>query len=362
MKKVLFASSALAALAIGGAASAQGISLFGTARLGLGYGINNDGSVNVDSEGKPSDDMRAVSRVRFGVNMTGETNSGITFGATIRADNAVGGNGDLNGAQGDGQNAGEVFVSGSFGTLTYGDTNGADEQWVGDLVGDYSLTGLGDLDETVFISNGGGFGSDGNDFFSDPNARPTVRYDYEIAGFGLSVSANRDLDSYGVGGGYSGEFAGGTFNIGLGYYDYQEFDVIGDTTLIINDQGNLESVTPVTTVSGGKQYSAVIGGTFGDYGANVIYDNADSDGADFETLGVGLSAGFGDFTVGAWYRNIISASGDLETLDGDQAYALTGQYDLGGGATVNGGVQKNYEFLSDGDAATTADFGISMAF
>ena len=45
-----------------------------------------------------------------------------------------------------------------------------------------------------------------------------------------------------------------------------------------------------------------------------------------------------------------------------QAYALTGQYDLGGGATVNGGIQKNYKFLSGGDAATTADFGISMAF
>ena len=32
------------------------------------------------------------------------------------------------------------------------------------------------------------------------------------------------------------------------------------------------------------------------------------------------------------------------------------------GATVNGGIQKNYKFLSGGDAATTADFGISMAF
>jgi outer membrane protein OmpU len=362
MKKVLFASSALAALAIGGAASAQGISLFGSARLGLGYGINNDGSVNVDSEGLPSDDLRAVSRVRFGVNMTGETNSGITFGATIRADNAIGGNGDRDGGQGDGQTGGEVFVSGSFGTLTYGDTNAADEQWVGDLIGDYSLTGLGDLDETAFISNGGGFGSDGNDFFDDPNARPTVRYDFEIAGFGLSVSANRDLNSYGVGGGYAGNFGGGTFNIGLGYYDYEQFDVLGSTQFSVDADGNLVTDIPVTTVSGGKQYSAVIGGTFGDYGANVIYDNADSDGADFQTLGVGLSAGFGDFSVGAWYRNIISASGGLDSVDGAEAYALTGQYDLGGGATVNGGVQKNYDFLSGGDSATTADFGISMAF
>ena len=82
--------------------------------------------------------------------------AGITFGATIRADNAQGGQGGS-----DGQTAGSVFVSGSWGTLTYGDTNGADEQWVGDVPGDYSLTGLGELDETRFVSNGGDFGTDG---------------------------------------------------------------------------------------------------------------------------------------------------------------------------------------------------------
>ena len=48
MKKVLFATTAAAALAIGGMASAQGIALFGDARLGLGYNINNDGGVLTD--------------------------------------------------------------------------------------------------------------------------------------------------------------------------------------------------------------------------------------------------------------------------------------------------------------------------
>ena len=141
MKNVLFASTALAALAIGGAASAQGVTLFGDARLGLGYNINNDGSLNGD------EDLRAVSRVRFGVNMAGETDSGITFGASVRADNASGGQGGSNG-----QTAGNVFVSGDWGTITFGDTAGADENWVGDVPGNLSLTGLGDLQETFFIS------------------------------------------------------------------------------------------------------------------------------------------------------------------------------------------------------------------
>ena len=94
MKNVLFATTATAALLVGGGASAQGIALFGDARLGLGYNIYNDGSIRTETDDDGSidtpDDLRAISRVRFGVNMTGETDSGITFGATIRADNSVG--------------------------------------------------------------------------------------------------------------------------------------------------------------------------------------------------------------------------------------------------------------------------------
>ena len=48
MKKVLFATTATGALLIGGIASAQGIALFGDARLGLGYNINNEGGVLTD--------------------------------------------------------------------------------------------------------------------------------------------------------------------------------------------------------------------------------------------------------------------------------------------------------------------------
>ena len=46
MKNVLFATTAASALLIGGIASAQGIALFGDARLGLGYNINNDGGAD----------------------------------------------------------------------------------------------------------------------------------------------------------------------------------------------------------------------------------------------------------------------------------------------------------------------------
>ncbi len=348
MKKVLFATTATAALAAAGIASAQGIALFGDARLGLGYNINNDGSTAYDSEGDVTDDLRAISRVRFGVNMTGETDSGITFGATIRADNAIGGQGGSIG-----QTAGSVFVSGSWGTLTFGDTNGADEQWVGDVPGDFSVTGLGDRDETAFISNGGNFGSDvAGSFAANPFARPTVRYDFDIMGFGLSLSSNRDLDDVVVGTGYSADFGGGSWSIGIGYDDFVSFT----------------STTGIEYPSG-TQWSGGIKAEYEAFGFGITYTNADLDGPTspgFETLLVGASFGWDAWSFGGYYGQILSSDGealdesgaviDLGDADGDYTFAITGEYDLGGGATVNGGIGQDY------NENTVADFGIVMAF
>ena len=60
--------------------------------------------------GKPPTRVRAISQVRFGVEMTGETDSGIVFGAEIWADDAEEGEGGQVG-----QVEGSVFVSGSLG-------------------------------------------------------------------------------------------------------------------------------------------------------------------------------------------------------------------------------------------------------
>ena len=372
MKNVLFATTAASALLIGGIASAQGVTLFGDARMGLGYNINNDGSTWLDANGDTPDDFRVLSRVRFGVNMTGETDSGITFGATIRADNAIGGQGGVGG-----QTAGSVFVSGSWGTLTTGDTNAADEQWVGDVPGDYSLTGLGDRDETAFISNGGNFGRDsGNSFAANPEARPTIRYDFDIMGFGISLSSNRTLDDVQVGTGYSADFGGGSWSIGIGYNDFSSFTIPGtpstatDTPLDIN--GNpilganglpLTVVVPVVTnptdINSGTQWSGGVKATYDAFGFGVTYTNAELDGNNdaLETLLVGANFGFGDaWSVGAVYGNLLSADGQFADADGKDMWEVTGQYDLGGGATVNGGIGADY------NNNTVGDFGISMAF
>ena len=57
----LLATTVSGALLIAGGAAAQGIALFGDARLGLGYNIDNDGGVLVDDDGDTPDDLRAIS-------------------------------------------------------------------------------------------------------------------------------------------------------------------------------------------------------------------------------------------------------------------------------------------------------------
>jgi outer membrane protein OmpU len=360
MKKVLFASTALAGLAIGGMASAQGIELFGDARLGLGYNIFNDGDLILDADGDTPDDLRVVSRVRFGVNMTGETDSGITFGATIRADRAIEGAGDVRnpGIGGDrddeGQTEGSVFVSGAWGTLTTGDTNGADEQWVGDL-NEVGLTCLGCQNETFFFSNAGDFGGGGD--VAAVEERPTIRYDYDFAGFGVSLSSNRDLTDIGVGAGYSGDFGGGSFTAGLGYYDFDGFGV-----------DNPELGVGLGNEFEGHQWSAALGGEFGMFNGKLIYTQAEVDNVTLDTdgevgqAGIGLGAGFDAWSVDAYYFQIVKGDGIFDDIDGLQSYGLGATYDLGGGARIEGGLASVWSIDEADDGFVVADFGIGMAF
>ena len=376
----LLASTIALTLASVGPALAQGISLYGETRLGLGYNIDNDGgavreptrSVVVDA-GTPdervvdtrlgaTDDLRAVSRVRWGAVMTGESDSGIAFGAEIRADNAEGGGtGETSDS---GQIEGSVFVSGAWGTLTFGDTNGADEQHVGDATGNLSLTGLGDFNETPFISNGGGFGDDTVQFANDPDARPTVRYDYDFAGFGFSLSTNRELSDVGVGASYTLELANGSVTAGAGYYDFVAFRT--EAT---------ETEPDGLPIDGGEQWSVGLTGNYGDFGGGIVYIDASAgDTGDLAFLLLGGTATFGAWGVGAYYATVVDAGGgEIEAYDGSDSYGASIAYDLGGGATVNAGVAYTYgrgaigapgdvSFAPALGAATVADFGISMVF
>jgi outer membrane protein OmpU len=341
MKKVLFATTAAAAMIIGGVASAQNVTsrggdiqIQGDARLGLGYNISNaTGAGNVLLGDFADDEVRALSRVRFGVNMSRTTDTGITIGAAIRADNATGGTGGIDGT---------AFISGAYGTLTFGDTASAHQQHSGAVGGDLARIGLyefGLFHWQPYIGNRWRARAD------DFENRPTVRYDFDLLGFGVSASTNRHLDEVGVGASFGGDFGGATFRLGGGYLDGVD----------------------------NNQWSAGLQAGFAGFDGRVVYTNITDGGV--ETIGASLTGTFAGLEATAIYSRVLSggahpgqwgshqfnpAPGNLAGLDpltgGDDAYGLGARYNLGAGADLRGGVMRHFE------GTTVADFGVEMAF
>jgi len=335
MKKVLLASTALV-LSAGVAAADMTVS--GDGRMGV---INNF---------DPDNSLSFTSRFRAIFTGSGETDSGLAFGGTIRADNSSGitlndppagvpftaadvtPGGGVNGV------AGSVFISGDFGTLSMGDVAGAPEAAVGDVSG-VGLTGLGDLNEMTYLSNRGAF------------ARSAARYDYSFGDFGIHLSSDNPIayassptvtrevlddtgavvdtvetslrtenETYGIAASYSGDL----FSAGLGY----------------------------ETRNGAGEH--VIGGVTVDFaGASIkgIYGWADLDDVgEKDQYAVSVDYTFDAATITAFY-----AGGDEEL--NAEGYGIGASYDLGGGASVKGGYVKNESLGEDG-----FDFGVSMSF
>jgi len=121
----------------------------------------------------------------------------------------------------------------------------------------------------------------------------------------------------------------------------------------------LVPVAPVTTtVPDGEQWSAGVKGEWNKLAFGVTWQDATADDGpdELQTLLVGASYGFDAFSVGAVYGNFLQADGDFADVDGNDTWEVTGQYDLGGGASVNGGFGQDY------NDNTVGDFGIVMAF
>jgi outer membrane protein OmpU len=323
--------------------------LFGEAQVGLGYNIDNEGEATGEHA------LRAISQVRFGVLLAGETESGLGFGAVLFADEARGGEG---GALG--QTEGEVFVAGSLGSLSFGDTDGADAAHVGDL-NEVGLTGLGDQNETLFISNGGSFGDDAPDFAENPQARPTLRYDLEFDDFGVSLSSNRDLTDIGIGASWSGEVADGSVTVGAGYYNYAAFVIQEPAEITLEDSdGNPVDVLGAEAqvpVAGGDQWSGMLAAEFARMSATVIWTRATSGAqSGFETLGAGIGAELEAWEINAYAVAIVGASGALAARDGESSAGIGAAFDLGGGAAVMFGVVNDY------GGEYVADLGVELEF
>jgi len=294
MKRIL-ATTTILALSAGFASSAE-VTLSGDARMGI---ISPFGG----------GDTAFTSRARVKFSMSGETDGGLTFGASFRAHNAE------PASVGD---SGDVYISGAFGKLSMGDVDGAAQQAVGNVDG-VGLTGLGDLNETFYVHN---YVNDNDDI------DPTAAYEYSTGAFtGIISVSNPDALDEVLGLGV--KYATDTFSVGLGYESEDSFE-----NVILGGSATFGAVTL-------KANYSVLDTTFA--------------GVNLSSYHVSATYTADALAVTAFYSN----EDDLFEDGGPGAtgYGIGASYDLGGGASVVGGYASN-ESIDD----SAFDLGLSFSF
>jgi outer membrane protein OmpU len=371
MKKVLFATTALVATA--GVAAAD-VSISGSAEMGLvGNGRTVDGV-----EAQLNNTFHQSVDVRF--SMSGTTDNGLTFGAVIDLEDATeqANNVDAAGVFADQT----VFISGDFGRLTMGDTDGAL---------DFALTEVGAVgsiadNETGHAGYNGNAGLDG--FYQGQ----VLRYDYAIDGFRFAVSAeldnNGDTDAasgstavarqfddavVGIGVAYSMDLGGGSFGVGAGYQsvggDADAFGLSANyavSGLTFGVSMMQWGDTPIEVDSVGQNNAGAI--SFLEAGnANT---NHTALLADIDHIGLGVTYEMGAFAVHANFGEyeVTSAGGSATTANYDASgYGLAASYDLGGGASLHAGYGNGERSGTIGGTAFKNEYdsfslGLSMSF
>jgi outer membrane protein OmpU len=332
MKKVLFATTALVAFA--GAAAAE-VKISGSAEMGISGG-----------DAKETLFHQSVD-VRFA--MTGETDGGLSFGATIDledsndrgaactldADDAA----DIAALAGDDEFSFRcsttdtiddrgvnpdytVFIKGAFGTLTMGDTDGALD-WA--LTETAMLTSIAD-DHTSH----GGYNGNGN-FDSVYNGQ-VARYEYSFGAFAVAASAELDetgVDdaNLGLGVKWSGDMGGAKLSLGLGMHS---FDVasVGYTPI---------GVSAKVSANG---FDAIV--NYVDWDAYLGNDS-------YASIGLGYTTGALSMTVNT---GVVELTGGGES----KGWGAAVNYDLGGGATAMAG------FGDTDGGSSTWSLGLGLAF
>ena len=319
MKKVLFATTAIVAFA--GAAAAD-VAVSGSAELGI-----------ADMDHNGDDEVGFFSSVDVRFAMTGETDGGLAFGATIDLDDALeaGGNAAAQGGLADaGQGIGDnndddsidytIFVSGAFGSLTFGDTDGAMD-WALTEGGNVGNPGSINDAETVYAGYVGGYLDGAGDGM-------IARYNYSFGDYAFAVSVEQGVadEENGYAIGFKGEVAGVSFGIA-----HQE----GVAATAGGENADLTGVSVGYTM-GSLSVGAMIasGELIGeDFATSATANDSDAD-VDLVQLGVGYTSGA--LTLHANYAQTEIDAAGVGSIEAD-GFGIAASYDLGGGASVHFG-------------------------
>ena len=359
MKKVLLASTALAFSA--GMAAAQGVELSGYAEIGIKK--VEDGFGNSETVFHNDIDVKFT--------LSGETDNGLTFGATIDLDEVTNA-GDDNGIP-DNANDSSVFVSGNFGTITMGDTDGALDWAMTEVVWGTSLAD----DHSTHAGWNGNAGLDGS------LDGQVARYEYSFGDFAVAISAevgdkgadiNPD-ENLGIGLKYSGDFGGTEIGLGLGYQSgplgipgVAGGPAPGAGTEFVAS-GDIIGVSVDAAFAGGfgvrLNYSKVDGSVDGTLNTTTnVFTAAAPIAVEWEHMAVGVGYQMDALLIEANYGKYDGTIAGVGDFDAD-GYGVAVNYDLGGGAVAMFGYGKGTPFAVVGTAVQDVDTwsaGLGLSF
>lgn len=298
MKKILLATTALVGFA--GVAAAE-VKLSGYAEIGV-----------ADAEGA---ELQFWNDIDVTFSLSGASDSGLEFGATIDLDElngdninpTAGGNGcgGVSSSNPGCENDSSVWVSGSFGKVTLGDTDGALDWAAAEL-------SIGTAIADDHTSQAGYYSFTGLDGVYDGQV---ARYEYSFGDFAAAFSAEIDDTgaedpALGLGVKWSGDLGGTAVSAGLGY---QWADQAA---------GDLDA----TALSVGATFANGISAGFG-YATGNLAQNLD----DWDWYGVQLG-----YTMDALKVQVIYGDWNAGTVGNSDAdgWGLLANYDLGGGAVA----------------------------
>ena len=315
MKKLLFASTALIATA--GVAAAE-VKFGGYGRFGLGYVEDRDATNDEIS------DTILVSRFRLNIDGITETDGGVKFQARVRLqadENADTGEADvakLNGAQFSVSYGGlEVVAGNTAGAIDNLSKYYGTEPGLEGFAGQYSGVDYGFL--------GYATGNTGDN---------AVYFNYAVGDFAVAASYDQRTETDG----------GDRWDASLTY-------TFGNITAAVAHgqtdagTGNDDPSLTVLTLHGG----------FGDLAATLFVADDNTEDKATDDTAYGLSAAY---TLGA--TTLQFAYGDGNAENDTQWIAVGAHYDLGGGASLRGGIGRKDS--DSGEDKMHADFGAHFAF
>ncbi|MCC5991689.1 MAG: porin [Rhodobacteraceae bacterium] len=327
MKKLLLASTALVLSA--GVAAAD-VRLSGDARMGIVYD-NGIGAGAGLAQGNNTARLQFTSRARVTFTMSGETDGGMAFGASFRADQAGAANGNT------AMTGGSVFISGEFGRLRFGDVAGAARAAVGDLYG-VGLTGLGDLNDMTYLDRMYSVSPN-----TGLNRRTSALYDYSIDAFTFyaSVGQQRRINGAGVGVAFlpnpTQRSTDDMMAIGASY------SMDGLTVSAGYEMSRMrfrDSAAPATNAKLSANH-LIIGVEYAidDFMIKAIAGRVGGDlGTQLGTMTNTSRSQYGLSVSGDFDATTVTAFVNRNTRSTD--YGIGASYDLGGGASLMGGISR----------------------